>query len=128
MAAEVNTSNTGPVTPHSRPPVGPARSGFLPHRRHLLRRRRTIVGLAMAVLLVAGGCRVLSPFGRASQEPARLLMVEATVGRIASTVSANGTVASPTQSRLTFKIGGRLKAVYVSVGQLVSEGEALARI
>ena len=81
----------------------------------------------LVALLGAGGFRAYRT-GLGSKAAASVLTAEASLGTIRAVVSANGTVASPTQSRLSFKIGGRLKEMLVAVGQQVSEGQALARI
>ena len=85
-----------------------------------------LVGLV--ALLGAGGYRSYRAGALQSASAARPAAAEASLGTIQAVVSANGTVASPTQSRLAFKIGGRLKDMLVSIGQPVSEGQPLARI
>jgi HlyD family secretion protein len=59
---------------------------------------------------------------------ARLVTADVTRGNIVSNVSATGSVASPAQSKLSFKSGGRLAQLFVSVGDQVEEGQPLARI
>src|SRR5687767_9099661 len=59
---------------------------------------------------------------------ARVTATEVTRGTITSTVSATGSVASPTQSKLAFKSGGRLAQLSVNIGDVVQEGQPLARL
>jgi HlyD family secretion protein len=59
---------------------------------------------------------------------AQVTTAQVSRGSIEATVSASGSVASPTQSKLSFKHGGRLTALLVDVGNTVEAGQALARI
>jgi HlyD family secretion protein len=70
-------------------------------------------------------------YARLAPQPAvaaRVVTADVTRGSIMSTVSATGSVASPTQSKLAFKSGGRLTELLVAVGDNVDEGQPVARI
>jgi len=51
-----------------------------------------------------------------------------TKGTVTQSVAISGSVASSSQAKLTFQKTGKVTAVYVSVGQQVSAGQALAKV
>ncbi|MBI3973354.1 MAG: efflux RND transporter periplasmic adaptor subunit [Chloroflexi bacterium] len=83
---------------------------------------------AALVISAAGGYAGYQRFAPPPAAAARVTTADVTVGSIMSTVSATGSVASPAQSKLAFKAGGRLAQLLVSVGDQVAEGQPLARI
>jgi HlyD family secretion protein len=79
-------------------------------------------------LTAAGGYFAYERFAPRQATAARVTAVEVGRGTIASSVTATGSVASPAQSKLTFKSGGRLTQLLVGVGDTVQEGQPLARL
>src|ERR671923_2113607 len=70
-------------------------------------------------------------FERLAPRPAaaaRLVTAEVTRGPIVASVSATGSVASPAQSKLSFKSAGRLEELLVGVGDRIEAGQPPARI
>src|SRR5262245_19230320 len=80
------------------------------------------------VLTAVGGYFAYQRFAPREAAAARVTAVEVGRGSIASSVSATGSVASPTQSKLTFKSGGRLNELLVGGGDVVQEGQPLAKL
>ncbi len=76
----------------------------------------------------AGGYLGYQRFAPQPVGAARVTAAEVARGTITSSVSATGSVASPAQSKLTFKSGGRLAQLLVNVGDAVQEGQPLARL
>ena len=92
-----------------------------------------VVPLLVVTLVVSTVCGYvgyerLSPLAARPAAASRLTAAEVTRGAIQATVSATGSVASPAQSKLSFKSGGRLAALLVKVGDAVPAGHPLARI
>ena len=86
---------------------------------------------ALAVVLAVTTAGGYVGYERLAPRPAaaaRLNTADVTRGSIISTVSATGSVAAPTQSKLSFRTGGRLAQLFIAVGDRVEEGQALARI
>ncbi|HEX2185241.1 MAG TPA: biotin/lipoyl-binding protein, partial [Chloroflexota bacterium] len=81
----------------------------------------------LVVAAVTGylGYQWLAPRPAAAVRPAT---AQVTQGTITSAVSAAGSVASPAQSKLTFKTAGRVAEMLVQVGDQVEAGQPLARI
>jgi HlyD family secretion protein len=78
--------------------------------------RRRVFGFA-AVLLLAG-CGT----------PANPTVASVTRGDLVQTVHAAGTVVTATQAKLGFKVGGRIAAINVAVGDRVTQGQVLAEL
>jgi HlyD family secretion protein len=86
---------------------------------------------AVAVVLAVTTAGGYVGFERLAPKPvaaARVNTADVTRGSIISTVSATGSVAAPTQSKLSFRTGGRLAQLFVAVGDRVEEGKPLARL
>ncbi|MGH2368003.1 MAG: efflux RND transporter periplasmic adaptor subunit, partial [Chloroflexota bacterium] len=83
-----------------------------------------------AVLLVTtvGGYLGYQRFAPREAAAARVTTAEVSRGAIVASVIATGSVASPTQSELGFKSGGRLAELLVNVGDAVEASQPLARI
>src|SRR5579859_2071773 len=86
-------------------------------------RARLIAGTAI-VLLVSGGIIAT----RATSTPAAPPLRTAAVARgaVTQTVQVSGSVNPATQTRLAFKVAGRLAQTMVTVGQTVAAGQTLA--
>ena len=86
---------------------------------------------ALAAVLAVTTVGGYAGYGRLAPKPAaaaRLSTADVTRGSILSTVTATGSVAAPTQSKLSFRTSGRLAQLFVAVGDRVDEGQPLARI
>ncbi|MCX5986358.1 MAG: efflux RND transporter periplasmic adaptor subunit [Chloroflexi bacterium] len=59
---------------------------------------------------------------------AQVNAVDVAMGNLTASVTATGSVASPAQSKLAFKSGGRLSELKVTVGDPVKSGQVLARL
>jgi membrane fusion protein, macrolide-specific efflux system len=93
-------------------------------------RRGTIFGAVIVVLAAAG---VATWLATSSSSAAPLISTTTTVqtvatGTITKTVSSTGTIEPANQANLNFGVSGRVTAVDVGVGQVVSAGQALATI
>jgi len=86
----------------------------------------TLVG-ALA-LTTAGGYVAYDRFAPRPAAAARVTAAEVARGTVVSSVTATGSVATPAQSKLTFKSSGRLTQLLVNVGDVVPEGQVVARI
>lgn len=85
--------------------------------------------LTLAGVLVLGTGGAFVARGRiAAAAPAKVATVEVKQGDLSATVNATGSVASPAQSKLSFKSPGRLAQLLVAVGDSVAPGQSLARI
>jgi RND family efflux transporter MFP subunit len=85
--------------------------------------------LIVTLLAAAGGGYVAyQRFGPQPTVAAPVTTTQVSRGAITSSVSATGTVASPNQTRLTFKSSGRVTELLVQVGDQVQAGQPLARI
>src|SRR5262249_27647777 len=83
------------------------------------------VGVALA-LAGLGGCSSRATEARIEATPVRGQV--ATSGPAAPTISSHGVVASKGEMRLSFQVGGVIKAVYVEEGHAVRAGQKLAEI
>jgi HlyD family secretion protein len=79
------------------------------------------------VALVAGGAVFVS---RANTPAAKteLRTQAVTKGSVIQSVAVSGSVAAMNQTKMSFKTTGKIAAVYVSVGQQVTAGQALAKL
>ena len=84
--------------------------------------------LAVALVAAVGGGVFLASRAN-SQPPKQELRTQAvTKGSVTQSVAVSGSVAASGQTKLAFKSAGKVTAVYVSVGQQVTAGQALAQI
>ncbi len=93
-------------------------------------RRGTILGAIVVVLAAAGLGTWLAT---SSSSAAPLISTTTTVqtvatGTITKTVSSTGTIEPANQANLNFGVSGRVTAVDVAVGQVVTAGQPLATI
>ena len=79
------------------------------------------------VALVAGGAVFVS---RANAPAAKteLRTQAVTKGSVIQSVAVSGSVAAMNQTKMSFKTSGKIAAVYVSIGQQVTAGQALAKL
>jgi len=80
------------------------------------------------VLVLGGGGATIARARLTPPAAANVGTVDVKQGDLSATVSATGSVASPAQSKLSFKSGGRLAQLLVGVGDVVTPGQPLARI
>jgi len=114
------------------PPAGPAPR---PKRR---RTWRTLVGIVLVVALAAlvgfgltkcaGGAQPASPFGRGARPTVTVGTATATVGDVAITVTALGTVTPEATVSVISRVTGELQQVRFTEGQMVKRGDVLAII
>src|SRR6266568_907611 len=85
-----------------------------------------IFALAL-VGLVAGGAVFVS---RANAPAAKteLRTQPVTKGSVIQSVAVSGSVAAMSQTKMTFRTAGKISDIYVSVGQLVTAGQPLAKL
>ena len=83
---------------------------------------------ATLALTTLGGYAGYQRFAPRPAAAARVVTADVSQGSITATVSATGSVASPAQSKLSFKSAGRLAQLLANVGDQVAEGQPLARI
>ncbi len=93
-------------------------------------KKRAIVGIAVIVAVGAGvGIWLATTSSSASPLITSTTTVQTvSTGTISQTVSSSGTVEPANQAGLNFGVSGRVTAVDVTVGQTVTEGQALATI
>jgi multidrug efflux pump subunit AcrA (membrane-fusion protein) len=84
--------------------------------------------VAALVVATGGGYLAYQRFGLQPAAAAVVTTVPVTRGSVTAAVNATGSVASPAQTRLTFKSGGRVTEMLVKVGDQVQAGQPLARI
>ena len=84
--------------------------------------------LAVALVAAIGGGALLA--SRANSQPTKqeLRTQAVTKGSVTQSVAVSGSVAASGQTKLAFKSNGKVAAIYVSVGQQVAAGQALAQI
>src|SRR5438132_10604426 len=82
----------------------------------------------LTLILAIGGGATLVLRGQQPQTAAALRTAAVTRGSITQTVSVSGSVNPAGQARMSFRQSGRLSDVYVTVGQTVTVGQALAKI
>ncbi len=87
-------------------------------------------GRIVALILVAAAAGGVTMVARANSPAPKAELRTATVtrGSVTQTVSVSGSVNASGQARLSFKTGGKLAEVYVSVGQSVTPGQPLAKL
>lgn len=88
------------------------------------------VVMPVVAVLAASGWLAFKPgpSDDAAATQAEPQMVEATVGTMSRTVSADGTVAAAETEDLSFGASGTVTAVHVAAGDTVTEGQVLAEI
>ncbi len=95
------------------------------------RRRRLLLNGALAaglVLTLVGAGLVLLRPATASGSGAAARTVRVSTGDVSATASADGTVQAADELAANFETSGTVTAVTVDVGDVVSEGEVLARL
>lgn len=101
----------------------------MPQLRRTRRRRSRwlIVGIILLLLvLLSGGALV---FFRSSQAtPVRYTQAAATVGNLAVTVSGSGPITPNAVYNLNFSASAPISAIYVKVGDRVTQGQKLAQL
>jgi multidrug efflux system membrane fusion protein len=88
--------------------------------------KRVIIGAAVVTVAGLAGCT--SHANEAGVEATPVRVEVATSGPAAPTISSNGIVASKDEMRLSFKVGGVIKAIHVEEGHAVRAGQKLAEI
>jgi multidrug efflux pump subunit AcrA (membrane-fusion protein) len=88
------------------------------------------VVMPLVAVLAVGGWLVLRPDASADEASgqAEPQVVEATVGTMSRTVTADGTVAAAETEDLSFAASGTVTAVNVEAGDEVTEGQVLAQL
>jgi len=84
-----------------------------------------IVALVVVAAVVGG---VVMVRGNTAAPKAELRTTTVTRGSVTQTVSVSGSVNALGQARLSFKTGGKLAQVFVTVGQAVTPGQPLAKL
>jgi len=82
--------------------------------------------LAIALVVAVGGGALFA--SRANSQPTKqeLRTQAVTKGSVTQSVAVSGSVAASGQTKLAFKTNGKVSALYVTVGQQVTAGQALA--
>jgi multidrug efflux pump subunit AcrA (membrane-fusion protein) len=95
-----------------------------------LRRRKTLVlNAGLAVLLIVAVAFAYTSIGTSSSSAATSVRTGTVKrGTVVTTVSASGTLVSPSDLGLGFVTGGTLRQVYVTTGQRVKVGQVLAKV
>jgi membrane fusion protein, macrolide-specific efflux system len=91
-------------------------------------RRRSIVGLAVALAVVVGGVGAWAVNRSSSSDAAAPTLVTATTSTIRQSVSATGTIQPASRADLSFAVSGTVTAVPVAVGDVVKVGTTLATV
>ena len=100
-------------------------------RTRLMRnlRRPLVIGVTLAVLIIAGGGTywlTASTKSKTSSAPYRL--IPATTGTIKQSVSSTGTIEPAQQDELNFAVSGKVTSVRVAEGAKVNAGDVLATV
>jgi len=85
-----------------------------------------LFALALIGVIVGGAVFVSRANAPAAKQELRTQPV--TKGTVTQSVAISGSVASSSQAKLTFQKTGKVTAIYVSVGQQVTAGQALAKV
>lgn len=114
--------------PYARPEVAAARFDEPPMARRVVQRR---VGRARLGLLLAAAALVLTGCGKKVEpveevRPVRLMQLSPAQGR--TDFEFSGEVRPRIESRLGFRVGGKIAARLVDVGASVRKGQPLARL
>ncbi|WP_371480292.1 efflux RND transporter periplasmic adaptor subunit [Kitasatospora sp. NBC_00315] len=95
------------------------------------RRGAVLVNSALGVALLGGAALVYTTMDSGTSVAAGKAQVRTatvTKGTVLATVSGTGTLASPTDAAQNFTTGGKLTALKVAVGDIVTKGEVLATV
>ena len=90
------------------------------------KRRRRVPVLAAVVLAVGAGAFLFLRSDESDVAPAQPERVEATLGRLSTTVDLSGSAAAERSAALGFEVAGVVASVAVESGQTVEAGEVLA--
>ena len=89
--------------------------------------RRRVILYAVGGVILAGGAWFGYQWYRRSSTPVTPMQTaEVTVGDIATSVSASGTISAPQSSTVTWQTTGNIKSIDVAVGDVVKAGDVLA--
>ena len=91
-------------------------------------RRSTIVGLAVALVVVVGGVGAWAVKHSSPSDAATPTLVSATTSTIRQSVSATGTIQPANRADLSFAVGGTVTSLPVAVGDQVKVGTTLATV
>jgi HlyD family secretion protein len=94
-------------------------------RRRRARQRR-LTGIALGVVVVAGGGT--AAVAATASHGASLELATAQLSKVTETVEASGTIASSAKATPAFPVAGTVKSVDVQVGQSVTKGQTLATL
>ncbi|GCD98709.1 efflux RND transporter periplasmic adaptor subunit [Embleya hyalina] len=99
-------------------------------RRVRLRRKSVLLNLTLAAALVTGAGFAYAAVddGGGSTRTGRARTGKVTKGTVMATVSASGSLSSPSDTGVAFTAAGKVTAVAVKVGDRVTAGQVLARI
>jgi multidrug resistance efflux pump len=84
--------------------------------------------VALALVMAISGGAVLASRANTPAAKAELRTQAVTRGNVTQSVAVSGSVAAMNQTKMSFKTTGKIAAVYVSVGQQVTAGQALAKL
>jgi RND family efflux transporter MFP subunit len=89
-----------------------------------MRKWLVITSLFLSLGLVSlAGCNPLGEEGKTTQQ-----MVEVVRGDLVLSVSGSGNIETSKETRLSFGSGGRIERIYVEEGDVVRQGDVLARL
>ncbi|WP_406294038.1 HlyD family efflux transporter periplasmic adaptor subunit [Embleya sp. NBC_00888] len=99
-------------------------------RRVRLRRKSVLINLALATAMVTGVGFAYAAVddGGGSADATRTRTGKVTKGTVQATVSASGSLTSPSDVGIGFTAAGRVTAVGVKVGDTVTAGQVLAQV
>ncbi|MFI6579894.1 efflux RND transporter periplasmic adaptor subunit [Embleya sp. NPDC050493] len=99
-------------------------------RRVRLRRKSVLINLALATAMVTGAGFAYAAVddGGGSSRAGRTRTGKVTKGTVLATVSASGSLSSPSDVGVGFTAAGRVTTVAVKVGDTVTAGQVLAQI
>ncbi|WP_406290059.1 efflux RND transporter periplasmic adaptor subunit [Embleya sp. NBC_00896] len=99
-------------------------------RRVRLRRKSVLINLALATAMVTGAGFAYAAVddGGGSSPSTRTRTGKVTKGTVMATVSATGSLASPSDVGIGFTAAGKVTAVRVKVGDAVTAGQVLAEV
>ncbi len=92
------------------------------------RRVQAALGLVLLVVLALGGCAVARQRVQGAGEIAAEDVATAFIGDLSATASASGRLLPQHETELTIARAGRVKQLYVQVGDTVETGQALIEL
>ncbi|MGI1659830.1 MAG: efflux RND transporter periplasmic adaptor subunit [Desulfitobacterium sp.] len=91
-------------------------------------KKKSVVALVLGVVIIGGGGFWAYQYFQPKPQAASLMTASVKKGTITQEITATGTVMYPEEVPLAFEQAGKVKEIYVEVGDTVTAGQALAQM